>query len=236
MVQSRTSLQSRDHPRSLRVTGAERRSPPKGREDASVVAIRRKGNYFASNYKIIFSHDQVCDCQFPRINRNSQRPLSGEASVGPTSPLPEAPSVRRFSPERYGRCRIPVPTPTPPDRPRAAPYRPVRAGYPRRATPTHSGPPFPRGILGRQAPRSQHNHMIVTYGHMQRTRADRSHACGYINNCTCPPPANERVESGPVSQQQSSRKYPPVPVRAHSPSSSHGPFILPGDEKREARV
>lgn len=207
MVQSRTSLQSRDHPRSLRVTGAERSRPPKGREDASVVAIRRKGNYFASNYKNILSRIQVCDCQFPRINRSSQHPPGGEASVGPTSPLPEAPSIRRFSPERYGRCRIPVPTPTPPDRPRAAPYRPVRAGYPRRATPTHSGPPFPRGILGCQGLRSQHNHMIVTYGHMQRTRADRSHACGYINNCTCPPPESKVGRSASNKAVESTRPF-----------------------------
>lgn len=88
---------------------------------------------------------------------------------------------------------------------------PVTLGGPRQHIRGHS---FPRVIReGRQGLRSQRNHMIVTYvRHAEYTRAvqagqaDRSHACGYINNCTCCPHTRDRVESGPVSTAQTAQR------------------------------
>lgn len=177
------SLQSRDYPRSLRVTGE---GPPrlqgsKGREDASVVAIRRKGNYFDRSYEIVFGHIQVCDCLFPRINRNSQPSSKRGGLVGPTSPLLEAPSVRRFSPERYGGCRIPVPTPTPPGRSMSGTVPTCQSRLPSAGRANTFGATFsPRHFGDAKGLRSQHNHMTVTYGGMQEDTG-RQVACMWVH-------------------------------------------------------
>lgn len=87
---------------------------------------------------------------------------------------------------------------------------PVTLGGPRQHIRGHS---FPR-VIWEGPPRasipaqSYDSHIRATcrvHGLDRLGQADRSHACGYINNCTCPH-TRDRVESGPVSTAQTAQR------------------------------
>lgn len=84
----------RDYPRSWKVTGEGGLGQGQGRQDASLVAIRRKGIYFAKDYKMGSCHAQMCGWGLPDCQGNNKkarpqtRTEQGRPSpLGPTCPL-----------------------------------------------------------------------------------------------------------------------------------------------------